>query len=325
MLAQTEMLKLLQICDPTDKNMNVVTSSNIATPTTGWSTVGGDKFDAPRVLSALNDARLLVFALYKAKADSQGKSVIDLTTLNPTNTPVTFSAIVSGVATLPLTGFSIYDESAFILTATLGSVNAQIDLMKNMDYVLVKRLNAPADIGVSIAKATVYIKTIPSVGTARYLTGSASWTGATQILTATMNTGFAATDVGNQVFFNNGAAVYYGVISQVYATGACGVGLPGVLPGGDIASLSYVMMEGAVTTINSPVIEIYTGAPTITNAQLLYFGVNNYSMTDITNGTTIGTYGDDDVDNYVIPAAVKLLAGQGAEQIMQELSKKMAA
>jgi hypothetical protein len=56
----SQILKLIQRIDPRTKIGTEVLSTNIDTATTGWATVGGDRFTSQRVVDLYNDARRYV-------------------------------------------------------------------------------------------------------------------------------------------------------------------------------------------------------------------------------------------------------------------------
>jgi hypothetical protein len=89
--------------------------------------------------------------------------------------------------------------------------------------------------------------------TGKYYVSGASWDVDANRLTATMDTVWASTDVGNLVVFRDGTSVYIGTITAWVSTTV--VTLTGDnLPSADIATLEDVLMAG--TTITNSQIDI---------------------------------------------------------------------
>lgn len=89
--------------------------------------------------------------------------------------------------------------------------------------------------------------------TGKYYVSGASWDADTNQLTATMDTVWSSSNLGNLVIFRDGTSVYIGTITAWVSTTV--VTLTGDnLPTADIATVSYVMMAG--TTISNSQIDI---------------------------------------------------------------------
>jgi hypothetical protein len=104
MLVRDNILKILAIVDPTYKDMSLITAANIATVTTGWATVGGDKFTSQKIVDCYNQARMQL-ANAIDKTFPEDKKAIAVSGNIVVNTTATFA---SGVLAKP-TGYIMYE------------------------------------------------------------------------------------------------------------------------------------------------------------------------------------------------------------------------
>lgn len=122
-------------------------------------------------------------------------------------------------------------------------------------YLLINRVQELVQGMFADVVAEAYIEETTAVlsTTGKYYVSGASWTASTNSLTATMNTAWSSSDVGNLVVFRNGTSVYVGTIAS--RTSDTVVVLAGDnLPTSDIGTVNDVMM--AATTVSGDSINI---------------------------------------------------------------------
>lgn len=100
----SQILKILQRVDPYRKDGVEVTASNIATVTTGWSTVGGDRFAAQRIADCYNQARMQLANIVDKTVPEDKKAIV--VSGNIVKGTLTFA---SGTITKP-TGYVMYER-----------------------------------------------------------------------------------------------------------------------------------------------------------------------------------------------------------------------
>ena len=133
-----------------------------------------------------------------------------------------------------------YEQNSAVYTERYDLINRVQELVQGMF----------ADL---VAEAYMTETTAVLSTTGKYYSSGASWDTDTDSLTATMDTSWASTDVGNLVIFRDGTSVYVGTITS--RTSATVVVLTGDnLPAADIATVNDVMM--AATTISGDSINV---------------------------------------------------------------------
>ena len=217
MLVQTAILKLLQKIDPTLKDMTVVTASNIGTAVTGWSTVGGEKFDAQGLLDIYNDARMAVFEEFREKLGD------DLEALGAT------------------VGAELVSSTTFTMTLT-GSVAVGT---KPTGYIKFASMSNASGIEINLLGPELL----------------------EEVRSAAPSPHYTQTSTGPIFVFETATQfVHYGTFVTTLAT-----------------------------------------------YRLVYFGLTNWTLTDVTAGTAYETYTDDQIANQVIPKAIAIALSRGLQ------------
>lgn len=100
----SQILKILGRVDPYRKDGVEVTAANIATATTGWSTVGGDRFTAQRIADCYNTARMQLANIVDKTVPEDKKAIV----VSGNVVVSTTSTFASGVLAKP-TGYVMWE------------------------------------------------------------------------------------------------------------------------------------------------------------------------------------------------------------------------
>ena len=142
--------------------------------------------------------------------------------------------------------------AAYFWREAVRDINVDIEPLAFEKYNLINRTQEMVQGMFADLVGEAYLKETTAVlsTTGKYYVSGASWVASTNSLTATMDTAWASSDVGNLVVFRDGTSVYVGTITS--RTSGTVVVLAGDnLPSADIATLEDVLMAATTLTGDS--------------------------------------------------------------------------